>query len=135
MESAQIEPRQIVDGCIREHVLEDRKLPLHLIAGKLRPFLRVLQDQFHPERVVVFGSYAYGTPDKDRDVDILVVKPIVQSRLKDKIAIRSAWWPLLRSSGPISFDLMLAEPKECESEASGGGSYLGKILEKGIRVL
>lgn len=135
MQSAQIEPRPIADGCIREHVLEDRKLPLHRIAGKLRPFLRVLQDQFHPERVVVFGSYAYGSPDKDSDVDILVVKPIEQSRLKDKIAIRSAWWPLLRSSGPISFDLMLAEPKECESGVANVGSYLGKILEKGIRVL
>jgi len=135
MDFAQIEHCQIADGCIREHVLEDRKLPLHRIAGKLRPFLQVLQDQFHPERVVVFGSYAYGSPDKDSDIDILVVKPIEQSRLKDKIAIRSAWWPLLRSLGPISFDLMLAEPKECESGADDVGSYLGKILEKGIRVL
>jgi predicted nucleotidyltransferase len=135
MESVQIEPRQIADCCIREHVLEDRKLPLHRIAGKLRPFLRVLQDQFHPEKVVVFGSYAYGTPDEDSDVDILVVKPIEQSRLKDKIAIRSAWWPLLRKFGPISFDLMLAEPKECESRSADGGSYLGNILEKGIRVI
>lgn len=135
MESVQIESPQIADGCIREHVLEDRKFPLHRIAGKLRPFLRVLQDQFHPERVVVFGSYAYGSPDKDSDVDILVIKPIEQSRLKDKIAIRSAWWPLLRSSAPISFDLMLAEPKECESGATDVQSYLGKILEKGIRVL
>jgi len=135
MESAQVESPQIADGCIREYVLEDRKFPLHRIAGKLRPFLRVLQDQFHPEMVVVFGSYAYGSPDKDSDVDILVIKPIEQSRLKDKIAIRSAWWPLLRSSGPISFDLMLAEPKECKSGASDVQSYLGKILEKGIRVL
>lgn len=135
MESVQIESPQIADSCIREHVLEDRKFPLHRIAGKLRPFLRVLQDQFHPERVVVFGSYAYGSPDKDSDVDILVIKPIEQSRLKDKIAIRSAWWPLLRSSAPISFDLMLAEPKECESGATDVQSYLGKILEKGIRVL
>lgn len=135
MESAQVESPQIADACIREYVLEDRKFPLHRIAGKLRPFLRVLQDQFHPEMVVVFGSYAYGSPDKDSDVDILVIKPIEQSRLKDKIAIRSAWWPLLRSSGPISFDLMLAEPKECESGATDVQSYLGKILEKGIRVL
>jgi len=135
METVQIESRQIGDGCIREHILEDRKFPLHRIAGKLRPFLRVLQDQFHPERVVVFGSYAYGTPDKHSDVDILVVKPIEQSRLKDKIAIRSAWWPLLRESGPISFDLMLAEPKEYESGLANEGSYLGKILERGIRVL
>lgn len=135
MESAQVESPQIADGGIREYVLEDRKFPLHRIAGKLRPFLRVLQDQFHPEMVVVFGSYAYGSPDKDSDVDILVIKPIEQSRLKDKIAIRSAWWPLLRSSGPISFDLMLAEPKECKSGASDVQSYLGKILEKGIRVL
>jgi predicted nucleotidyltransferase len=31
--------------------------------------------QFHPEKVILFGSYAYGTPRPDSDVDLLVVMP------------------------------------------------------------
>ena len=28
-----------------------------------------------PERIILFGSYAYGTPDPDSDVDMLVILP------------------------------------------------------------
>lgn len=31
--------------------------------------------EFHPERIILFGSYAYGTPTNDSDVDILVILP------------------------------------------------------------
>lgn len=29
----------------------------------------------HPEKIILFGSYAYGTPTKDSDVDLLVIMP------------------------------------------------------------
>ena len=135
MEASPIQPSQSRDGMIREDVLLDQSHPLHCIAERLRPYLRVLQDQFHPEQVIVFGSYAYGKPDHASDVDLLVVKPIVQSRIKDKVAIRSAWWPLLRNDEPLSFDLMLADPAECDRIDDGKNSYLGEILERGLRVL
>ena len=31
--------------------------------------------EFHPERIILFGSYAYGIPTNDSDVDILVILP------------------------------------------------------------
>ncbi len=31
--------------------------------------------RFRPERIILFGSYAYGTPTEDSDVDLLVVLP------------------------------------------------------------
>ena len=122
------------DG-IREDVLKDTRYPLHQIAGRLLPYLRVLRDKFHPERVVVFGSYAHGTPDRDSDVDLLVVKRINKSRIKDKLEIRSAWWPILKQGDPISFDLMLAEPEDCNPIGEEGNTYLGRILANGVRVL
>ncbi len=135
MGTVSVQSSQEYNGMIREDVLMDRKYPLHRIAERLRPYLRVLQDQFHPEQVIVFGSYAYGTPDQDSDVDLLVVKSIKKSRLKDKVAIRSAWWPLLLQKEPLSFDLMLTSPQESEALAGETQSYLSKILTQGIRVL
>jgi predicted nucleotidyltransferase len=38
-------------------------------------YVRALVDRFQPERVILFGSYAYGTPNADSDVDLLVVMP------------------------------------------------------------
>ncbi len=31
--------------------------------------------EFQPERIILFGSYAYGKPRPDSDVDLLVVLP------------------------------------------------------------
>src|SRR5881275_1952406 len=35
---------------------------------------RIVQE-FQPERIILFGSYAYGTPTADSDVDLLVILP------------------------------------------------------------
>ena len=120
---------------IREDALEDLRYPLHGIADRIRPYLKVLRDQFQPEKVVVFGSYAHGHPGPDSDIDLLVVKRINQSRIKDKVEIRSAWWPLLLREKPLSFDLMLADPEECERWGDDERSYLGRILRRGVQVL
>jgi predicted nucleotidyltransferase len=120
---------------VREDVLRDPRYPMHRIADKLLPYLIVLQDQFQPEEVIVFGSYAYGIPDDESDVDLLVIKRITQSRLKDKVAIRSAWWPLLRENPPLSFDLMLAAPEERLMSNGRYVPFYSEIFQKGVRVL
>src|SRR6266542_4689692 len=38
-------------------------------------FARQVAERFRPEKVILFGSYAYGTPHADSDVDVLVVMP------------------------------------------------------------
>lgn len=138
MPSIVVEPEKHRFGLsekIREDILRDTRYPLCLIADRLVPYLEVLQQKFHPEQVVVFGSYAYGIPDLDSDVDLLVVKPIQQSRVKDKVAIRSAWWPLMHEGSPLSFDLMLAEPEECARLKDDSTSYFAEIMKRGLRVL
>ena len=119
---------------IREDVLRDPRFPVHKIADRLLPYLRVLVEQFHPQQVILFGSYAYGQPDEHSDVDLLVVKRIKQSVLKDKVAIRSAWWPTLTTGSPLSFDLLLADPEEHAKRRVNGGAYYKEITENGLRL-
>lgn len=120
---------------IREDILRDTRYPVHRIADRLLPYLKVLVEQFHPEQVILFGSYAYGAPNEHSDVDLLVIKPIQQSRIKDKVAMRSAWWPLLRQGSPLSFDLLLAKPEESTKMAADAGSYYGNIIRRGLQVV
>jgi hypothetical protein len=120
---------------IREDVLRDPRHPVHRIADQLRPYLQVLVDQFHPEQVILFGSYAYGQPTPDSDVDLLVVKPILDSRVKDKVAIRRAWWPLLLGRFPLSFDLLLETPQEFAVARTRESGYHSEILSRGLRVV
>src|SRR5579884_565645 len=46
-------------------------VPLRVI----RRFARQVAEQFHPDKIILFGSHAYGIPHADSDVDILVVMP------------------------------------------------------------
>jgi predicted nucleotidyltransferase len=41
----------------------------------IRQFLSRIVEQFNPEKVILFGSYARGNPTPDSDVDVLVVLP------------------------------------------------------------
>lgn len=42
----------------------------------------------NPERIIVFGSYAYGTPTDDSDLDICVVEKEFESKWEEKAKIR-----------------------------------------------
>jgi len=119
---------------IREDVLRDPRYPVHRIADQLLPYLEILVEQFQPEQVILFGSYAYGDPTKHSDVDLLVVKPIVSSRVKDKVAIRRAWWPLMRLTCPVSFDLLLLTPGEFNRVRSQNHGLHAEIKSRGIRL-
>jgi|GEM_PF-1157549 len=44
---------------------------------------------FHPQKIVLFGSHAYGRPGPDSDVDLLVVMPFDERPVQQAIKIRS----------------------------------------------
>jgi predicted nucleotidyltransferase len=46
-------------------------VPMSLI----RRFARQVAERFQPDMIILFGSYAYGVPHADSDVDILVIMP------------------------------------------------------------
>ncbi len=46
--------------------------------------------KFHPDKVVLFGSYAYGKPNDDSDVDLLVVLPYEGRSVAKATEIRNA---------------------------------------------
>jgi predicted nucleotidyltransferase len=96
--------------------------------------LQILIEQFHPDQVILFGSYAYGEPTRHSDVDLLVVRPIHSSRVKDKVAIRRAWWPLMRKSAPLSFDLLLATPEEYNDHRWVQGAFHAEIKSRGLNL-
>src|SRR3954468_22734459 len=53
-----------------------RRLPSGRVPrAAIRRYVRQVVERFRPERVILFGSHAYGKPHADSDVDLLVVMP------------------------------------------------------------
>lgn len=82
--------------------------------------------EFTPLQVILFGSYAYGTPTEDSDVDILVVMDIPKSEFRNKaVEIRQ------RIPHRFSLDLLVRSPEEIVSRVSYNDWFLREITEKG----
>jgi predicted nucleotidyltransferase len=70
-----------------------------------------IAEAFHPERIILFGSYAYGAATKDSDVDLLVVMPAQEQDTKEAIKIRRS----LRAGFPP--DLLVNDPAYLQHRA------------------
>ena len=120
---------------IRENVLRDPRYPVHQIADQLFPYLQVLVEQFHPEQVILFGSYAYGEPTKDSDVDLLVIKEISDSPVSDATSIRRAVRHLRHSVANLPLVIMVRAPNDWKLRIGNGNSFHTEIAQKGLKLV
>lgn len=120
---------------IREEVLRDPRHPVHKIADRLLPYLRVLVEQFDPEQVILFGSHAYGNPDEHSDVDLLVIKKLRESPIAEATAIRRAFRPLRRSGYNIPLDIMVRDSEDLQERLALGAAFHTEVIQKGLRLV
>ncbi len=81
--------------------------------------------KFQPERIILFGSYAYGTPTEDSDVDLLVVMPFEGRKAKKATEIRLA----VRAG--FAMDLIPITPERLKERLAMNDFFLREITEKG----
>ena len=103
----------------RQHQTNAR-IPLRTI----RRFARRVAEQFRPERIILFGSHAYGQPNADSDVDLVVVMP-ARNQLDQAAKIR------LAVRAPFAMDLIVRTPKKIEQGIKDRDSFTLEILSKG----
>src|SRR5262245_46078077 len=73
----------------------------------IRRFARQIAERFHPEKIILFGSYAYGKPHEESDVDLLVIMPaydVINQSIRIGLALER----------PFSLDLIVRTPKQIQ---------------------
>jgi uncharacterized protein len=90
----------------------------------IRDFARRVAERFQPEKIILFGSYAYGTPHEDSDVDILVVMP-ARSQLRQAFNIDVACEPC------FPLDIIVRTPENMRWRLEEGDSFLREIVSRG----
>ena len=78
-----------------------------------------------PERIILFGSLAYGEPTPDSDVDLLVVMPFEGRHTRQAIRMLTQ----LNVLTPI--DLLVRTPEQVEERLAMGDFFMREILEQG----
>jgi uncharacterized protein len=90
----------------------------------IRRFARQVAERFEPEKIILFGSYAYGTPHADSDVDILVIMPC-RNQIDQACRIDDIFDP------PFPLDLIVRTPKNLAWRLAEGELFHTEIVTKG----
>lgn len=92
---------------------------------RIQEFCDQIAAEFHPERIVLFGSYAYGTPESGSDVDLLVILPFTGKRTTKSLEM------LTRVKPSFPVDLLVRTPDEVRQRLEWNDYFLREVMERG----
>ena len=90
----------------------------------IRRYVQEIVDKFHPDKIFLFGSYAYGSPTPDSDVDLLVVMP-ARNEIDQAGRIDEA------TEAPFFLDLIVRTPEKFQRRLRWGDWFLREIASHG----
>jgi predicted nucleotidyltransferase len=89
----------------------------------LEEMTRRIVERFHPDRIIVFGSYVKGTPTADSDLDILIVMPVEGSRRSKANEI-----DLVLADRVVPVDLIVVTPEQYDRQKD----MIGTIVREAV---
>jgi predicted nucleotidyltransferase len=92
---------------------------------QIRAFSNAIAREFCPHKIVLFGSYAYGKPTEDSDVDVLVIMPFNRKRGRKSLEIRQC----IPADFPL--DLIVRTPEFIARRLQWGDCFIREVLGKG----
>lgn len=92
----------------------------------LQQVVQRIANTFHPISIILFGSYAYGTPSIHSDLDILIV-----TRTKNTSEERHQQVQELFRERTVPMDFVIRTPKEIRQRIQRGDFFLEEIIHKG----
>lgn len=92
---------------------------------RIRSYANAVAERFRPRQIILFGSYAYGTPTADSDVDLLIVMAHRGSGPSQATRIRCA------IQAPFALDLIVRSPALLQKGIAAGDPFLGEIAVRG----
>ena len=96
--------------------------------AQIKEVAEAIGRNFTPDKVILFGSYAWGTPGPDSDVDLFVIKDVADTR-KESVAISGSIFPR-----PFPLDVLVYRPSAVRERYQDGHSFIKDVLDNG-RVL
>jgi len=93
--------------------------------GEIEDIVAEIARVFQPEQIILFGSYAYGKPRSDSDVDLLIIMPFEGSPSYKALEI------LAHVDPSFAVDLLVRSPDEIEQRLAWHDFFLGEIIEQG----
>jgi uncharacterized protein len=114
--------RTTTDSHVQPYRYRSPDIPL----AAIKRHAQRIATKFHPKKIILFGSYAYGTPHKESDVDLLVIMP-TNDPIAQSVRIDLAF------ERPFSLDVIVRTPQQIERGLREDDCdwFLREVVEKG----
>ena len=87
--------------------------------------------EYHPEKIILYGSYAYGSPTEDSDIDLLIIKNTTERPIDRRVHVRRIVSDPQRR---IPLEPLVLTDQELNKRLEIGDQFVKEILTRG-RVL
>lgn len=104
------------------NINERKRIPMRAI----RAVAKRIAETFLPDKIILFGSYAHGTPKPWSDVDLLVVMDTTLTSNQQRRAISYALAPK-----PFAIDIVIRSSRDLQERIRMGDWFLKEIVERG----
>ena len=84
--------------------------------------------EYDPLKVILFGSYAYGHPDRDSDIDLLIIKETNQRFIDRWVEVQRLLTGLHRH---LLVETLVLTPAELDERLRIGDQFIMNIMERG----
>ncbi|HUK55470.1 MAG TPA: nucleotidyltransferase domain-containing protein [Nitrospiria bacterium] len=111
---------------MKGQALKARPTNVSITEELIREIASRIVSHFHPHKIILFGSYAYGKPTPDSDLDLLVIMPT-----RKRPAERSAEISLKCRPPFIPMEVIVLTPGEIKQRLAGFDPFLEEVLAKG----
>lgn len=95
------------------------------IQQKIREIADEIVKNYQPKKIILFGSYAWGEPNKDSDVDLFIVEKTENTRETARKIDR------LIFPRPFAIDIIVYQPEQLKKREKMGDFLIRDILTKG----
>ena len=93
--------------------------------AQIRQLCTRITREFKPEKIILFGSHAYGQPTPESDLDLMVVMQFEGDLLEQAVTM------LNRLNMLIPIDLLVRTPEQIQQRLEMGDSFIRDIMERG----
>jgi uncharacterized protein len=91
----------------------------------IRKLCKRIAEAYRPEKIILFGSHAYGKPTPESDVDLLIVMNYEDRPIEQMLKIHRE----LDIVTPV--DLLVRTPKEVDERLQDGDMFIVDIMRRG----
>lgn len=91
----------------------------------IRDLCKQIVDRFDPKKVILFGSYAYGVPRADSDIDLLVIMSFEGGVHDQAVKIRK------NLISPMPIDLLVRTPEQLRERVEMEDFFMREIVYEG----